>query len=117
MSCIYCQCPWWFQSFCAWYDIWSALIGASVQQYRRITETNKDALDETLIGLVSDFIEEAKECDAASNSSRFAAINETFFALNPFPQCSINGCSCFGYRLQHRYQEVPLLSPSVRVSY
>ena len=117
MDCIRCQCPWWFQSFCAWYDIWSALIGASVQLYRRMTETNKDASDETLARLVIDFIQEVENCEGASNSGRFAAIKETFFALNPFPQCSANSCSCFGYSLQHRYQEVPPLSPGARFSY
>ncbi len=111
VNCIGCKCPWWFKSFCALYDIWSALVGASVQLYRCMIETKRNDLDGTLALLVIHFIQEVENCEGASNSGRFAAIVETFFALNPFPQCSTNGCNCFGsYRLQHRYQKVPPLS-------
>lgn len=78
-----------------------------MQLYRRMIETKRDDLDETLAPLVIGFIQEVDDCEGASNSGRFAAIVETFFALNPFPQCSANSCICFGYSLQHRYQEVP----------
>ena len=76
---------------------------------------DKGASDETLNLLKFDFIQQEENCEGASNNRRFAAIQETFFALNPFPQCSANCCSCFG--LQHSYQEVPLLHLSVRTSY
>ena len=70
-------------------------------------ETKRDDLDETLAPLVFGFIQEVEDWEGGSNSGRFAAIIEVFFALNPFPQCLTYSCSCFGYELQHRYQEVP----------
>ena len=73
------------------------------------------ASDETLDLLGFNFIQQVKSYEGASNVRRFAAIHETFFALNPFPQCSADNCSCFG--LQHSYQEVPPLNLNVRISY
>ena len=75
----------------------------------------KGGSDETLDLLGSDFIQQVENYEGASNIRRFAAIQETFFALNPFPQCSANCFSCFSP--QHSYQEVLPLSLSVRTSY
>lgn len=75
----------------------------------------KRASDETLGLLGFNLIQQVESFEGASNVRRFAAIRETFFALNPFPQCSADSCSCFG--LQHLYQEVPPLNLNVRVLY
>ncbi len=79
-------------------------------------ETKRNDFDETVTLLVIGFIQEVEDCESGSKSGRFPAIIETFFALNPFPQCFTNCCNCFGYSLQHRYQEVDPLTPDVRFS-
>ena len=115
INCVRCQCPRWFQSFCTLYDIWSALIGASVQNYRDMIVKGYGA-DGTLKELIIKFIQEMEDCDSIDDSGRFAAICETFFALNPFPQCfesSCSFCSCFDTRPQHQYQEVSSMTPLI----
>ena len=77
----------------------------------------KGVSDQTFCLLGKDIIEQAESLEGASNNDRLAAIHETFFELNPFPQCSANSCGCFHYGLQREYQEVPPLSLSVPSSY
>ena len=74
--------------------------------------SNKGASEEILVRLRVDFDHQIKICEGASDTSRFIAIHETFFALNPFPECSKNSCS-----FHHPYQEVSHPSLSVCFSY
>ena len=76
---------------------------------------HKGASDETVARLGPEFVQQVESWEGAGNTHRFAAIRETFFTLNPFPQCSADCCSCLG--LQHSYQEVLAVSLSIRILY
>ena len=91
-----------------WYDVWSALLAASIQLHCR--ESTSEAAN-LAVELTHNFIHQAFSSEGSQPTGRFAAIRETLFALSPFPHCTVNGCNCFGSRLHHEYQEVsPLKS-------
>ena len=117
-ACIHCRCPWWFRSFCAWYDAWSALIAASMQVYSKVNiksdsdlgilvgHTRQSETISSFLDFYHHFTNIAMNCQGPNQDPRFIVIREALLKLNPFPHCSLDGCDCFGRNLKHEYQWV-----------
>ena len=105
-ACIRGQCPWWFDSFCAWYDIWSAIIAASVQMYIRGSKNLNIEKKNMFFKLYDEMTANAVTHKEHIKNSRWIVFRKALLGLNPFPQCSLGGCDCFGRLLCHEYQEV-----------
>ncbi|KAL8829027.1 MAG: hypothetical protein Q9191_002249 [Dirinaria sp. TL-2023a] len=105
MACIRGQCPWWFDSFWIWYDIWSAIIAASIQMHIRGSKNLNRETKDLLFTFYEKSTNNVLGHNEQSSDSRWIIIRKALLLFNPFPRCLTEGCDCFGRLLCHEYQD------------